>query len=42
MVVIVIVSLGFILFAQGLDRVFNVRLRARHAKTVSNDGDQAD
>jgi peptide/nickel transport system permease protein len=42
MVVIVLVSLGFILFAQGLDRVFNVRLRARHAKTVGGDGDQAD
>lgn len=37
MVVIVVVSLGFMLFAQGLDRVFNVRLRARHAKTVGGD-----
>lgn len=37
MVVIVLISLGFILFAQGLDRVFNVRLRARHAKTVGGD-----
>jgi peptide/nickel transport system permease protein len=27
---ILFVSLGFILFAQGLDRIFNVRLRARH------------
>jgi len=30
---IVLASLGFILFAQGLDRVFNVRLRARYEKT---------
>jgi peptide/nickel transport system permease protein len=37
MIVIVIVSLGFVLFAQGLDRVFNVRLRARHAKTVGDE-----
>ncbi|WP_436912380.1 ABC transporter permease [Halosimplex marinum] len=37
MFVITLVSLGFILFAQGLDRVFNVRLRARHAKTVGAD-----
>lgn len=36
MVAIVVLSLGFILFAQGLDRVFNVRLRARHARTVSD------
>jgi len=34
MITIVLISLGFILFAQGLDRVFNVRLRARHEKTV--------
>ncbi|MFB6194559.1 MAG: ABC transporter permease [Haloplanus sp.] len=37
MAVITLVSLGFILFAQGLDRVFNVRLRARHAKTVGTE-----
>lgn len=42
MVVIVIVSLGFMLFAQGLDRVFNVRLRARHAKTVGGGEQGAD
>jgi peptide/nickel transport system permease protein len=35
---ILLVSLGFILFAQGLDRVFNVRLRARH-ETVTTDTD---
>lgn len=42
MFVITLVSLGFILFAQGLDRVFNVRLRARHAKTVSSDGPESE
>lgn len=31
MMTIAILTLGLILFAQGLDRVFNVRLRARHA-----------
>ncbi|KZN26275.1 ABC transporter permease [Haladaptatus sp. R4] len=30
MIFIILISLGFILLAQGLDRVFNVRLRARH------------
>jgi peptide/nickel transport system permease protein len=30
MLQIAFLSLGLILFAQGLDRVFNVRLRARH------------
>ncbi|MGA9402796.1 ABC transporter permease [Haladaptatus sp.] len=30
MALIILISLGFILLAQGLDRVFNVRLRARH------------
>jgi peptide/nickel transport system permease protein len=35
---ILLVSLGFILFAQGLDRVFNVRLRARH-ETATTDPD---
>ena len=38
---ITIVALGFILFAQGLDRVFNVRLRARHAKSIKDDGDSS-
>ena len=36
MITIIIVSLGFILFAQGLDRVFNVRLRARHENTTAD------
>jgi peptide/nickel transport system permease protein len=34
---IIFVSLGFMLFAQGMDRVFNVRLRAKHAKTRSDE-----
>ena len=29
---------GLVLFSQGMDRVFNPRLRARHAKTVSDEG----
>ncbi|KTG11469.1 ABC transporter permease [Haloprofundus marisrubri] len=37
MALIMIVSLGFILFAQALDRIFNVRLRARHEKTAGGD-----
>lgn len=41
MVVIIIISLGFMLLAQGLDRVFNVRLRARHAKTTGGDEEAA-
>ena len=36
MITIAIVSLGFILFAQGLDRIFNVRLRARHESTTTD------
>jgi len=37
LITIIIISMGFVLLAQGLDRVFNVRLRARHARTVSNE-----
>ncbi|MFC6734104.1 MULTISPECIES: ABC transporter permease [unclassified Haladaptatus] len=37
MVTLAVFSFGLILFSQGLDRVFNPRLRARHAKTVSSD-----
>lgn len=37
MVAIVVFSLGLILLGQGLDRVFNPRIRARHAKTVATD-----
>lgn len=34
---IVILSLGLILFGQGCDRIFNPRIRARHAKTTPDD-----
>ncbi|WP_238392229.1 ABC transporter permease [Halorussus amylolyticus] len=40
MLTIAIVSLGFILFAQGLDRIFNVRLRARHESTTADAEEQ--
>lgn len=32
-------TFALVLFSQGLDRVFNPRLRARHAKTVSDEED---
>ena len=38
MVTVVILSLGLILFGQGMDRIFNPRIRARHAKHASNEG----
>jgi peptide/nickel transport system permease protein len=34
MVAITLLSFGLILFSQGMDQVFNPRLRARHARTV--------
>ncbi|WP_114576447.1 ABC transporter permease [Saliphagus sp. LR7] len=37
---IVIISFGFILFSQGMDRVFNPRIRARHTKKVGGDDEQ--
>lgn len=39
MFAIILVSLGFMMFAQGMDRVFNVRLRAKHAKTRPSEGE---
>lgn len=42
MFVVVFLSLGLILFAQGLDRIFNPRVRARHAKTVEDDGEEGE
>ena len=39
MVAIVLLSMALILFAQGMDRVFNPRVRARHANTMSADDD---
>lgn len=37
MLAIILLSFGLILFAQGTDRVFNPRVRARHAKTIETD-----
>lgn len=37
MLTIILLSFGLILFAQGTDRVFNPRVRARHAKTVETE-----
>lgn len=37
---IVVISFGFILFSQGMDRVFNPRIRARHTKKVGGDNEQ--
>lgn len=34
---IVTLSFGLLLFSQGTDRLYNPRIRARHAKTVSSD-----
>lgn len=39
MVAIVLLSMALILFAQGMDRVFNPRVRARHANTTSAEDD---
>ena len=37
MVVIVILTYGLIMLSQGMDRLFNPRVRARHAKTIADD-----
>ncbi|WP_425499611.1 ABC transporter permease [Halogeometricum luteum] len=39
MVTVIILALGLTLLAQGADRVFNPRVRARHAESVAGDGD---
>lgn len=36
---IMLFSLGLILFGQGCDRIFNPRIRARHAKTAPDDAE---
>lgn len=41
MLVLTLFSFGLIILSQGLDRVFNPQLRARHARTLSGD-DEAD
>ena len=35
---IFLMSFGLVLFSQGMDSVFNVRLRARHSSTIDDDG----
>lgn len=40
MVTIVVISLGLLLLGQGLDRVFNPRTRARHAKRSRGDDEE--
>lgn len=42
MLAIAFLSLGFVLFSQGLDRVFNVRLRARHSQTKGGESEAAE
>ncbi|WP_410766318.1 ABC transporter permease [Haloferax sp. DFSO60] len=42
MVTIILLSMGLILFAQGMDRVFNPRVRARHSKTTADSADSLD
>jgi peptide/nickel transport system permease protein len=42
MVAIIFVSFGLILLSQGMDRLFNARLRARHSKTVGGDDDSVE
>jgi peptide/nickel transport system permease protein len=39
-VVVIILSLGLILFGQGMDRLFNPRIRARHAKHTPDDEEE--
>jgi peptide/nickel transport system permease protein len=39
MVAIILLSMALILFAQGMDRVFNPRVRARHAQTTGGADD---
>lgn len=38
MLTVFLMSFGLVLFSQGMDSVFNVRLRARHASTIEDDG----
>jgi len=39
-VTVLVLSLGLILFGQGMDRIFNPRIRARHAKSTPDDGEE--
>lgn len=40
MLTIIVMSFGLVLFSQGMDSVFNVRLRARHAKTTKTNTEE--
>ena len=42
MITIILMSFAFVLLSQAMDAIFNVRLRARHAKTVDEDETEAD
>lgn len=37
MLLLIVFTMGLILFSQGMDRVFNTKIRAKHAKTVEDD-----
>lgn len=37
MILLIVFTMGLILFSQGMDRVFNTKIRAKHAKTVEDD-----
>lgn len=40
MILLIVFTMGLILFSQGMDRVFNTKIRARHAKTVADDEEE--
>lgn len=40
MLTIIILALGLTLLAQGADRIFNPRVRARHAKSIASDDEE--
>ncbi|MFB6141540.1 MAG: ABC transporter permease subunit [Halosimplex sp.] len=42
MLAVILLGLGLTLLAQGADRVFNPRVRARHAETIESDEDDED
>ncbi|MCT9098022.1 ABC transporter permease [Haloarchaeobius sp. HME9146] len=39
MLVLAMLSFGLVMLAQGLDKIFNPRLRARHSRSVGGDGE---
>lgn len=42
MLAIVVLTYGLILFAQGMDQIFNPRVRARHAETLEADSEEVE